>query len=137
MNLTFVELEKQDYIGYWKVSASKSWTASQHLFEKADFVESLFFAHLTLEKTLKAYWVKDNMEDFPPRIHNPRRLAEQTRLDLSHDQIFFLEQMNTFQMEGRYPDYRFAIYQMLDQETAKTILVQTETFYQWLLNNMP
>ncbi len=129
-------MEKQDYVAYWKTSAAKSWKASQHLFEKSDFVESLFFAHLTLEKSMKAHWVKDNPEDFPPRIHNLRRLSEQTSLILSSDQIIFLEQMNTFQMEGRYPDYRFAIYQMFDEEAAKTILEQTETFYQWLLSNM-
>ncbi len=40
-------------------------------------------------------------------------------------------------MEGRYPDYRFAIYQMFDREATETILEQTETFYQWLLSNMP
>lgn len=129
-------MNKLDYIEYWKTSAYKSWRASQHLFEKSDFVESLFFAHLTLEKCLKAHWVNDNLDDFPPRIHNLRRLAEQTKLSFSPDQLIFLEQMNTFQMEGRYPDYRFAIYQMFDLEATRTILEQTEKFYQWLLNNM-
>lgn len=102
-------MNKQNYIEYWKTSSEKSWNAAKHLFEKSDYVESLFFAHLTIEKMLKAHWVKDNSGDFPPRIHNVRRLAELTNLDLNPDQLAFLEQINTFQIEGRYPDYRFSV----------------------------
>ena len=127
-------MDKQDYIEYWKTSAGKSWKAARHLFEKSDYVESLFFAHLTIEKILKAHWVKDNPSDFPPRIHNLRRLAEQTNLDLETLHFALLEQLNTFQIEGRYPDYRFTIYQAFNQEKTKLVLEKTETFYQWLLS---
>ena len=82
-------MDKQDYIKYWKTSSEKSWNVAQHLFEKADYVESLFFTHLTIEKILKAHWVKDNLGDFPPRIHNVRRLAEQTNLNLDSNQLVF------------------------------------------------
>lgn len=97
-------MDKQDYIAYWRTSSEKSWTAAIRLFEKSDYVESLFFAHLTIEKLLKAHWVKDNSDNFPPRIHNVRLLAEQTNLNLQPNQLVFLEQLNTFQIDGRYPD---------------------------------
>ena len=130
-------MDKQDYIDYWRISAEKSWGAAKHLFEKSDYVESLFFAHLTLEKILKAHWVNDNKGDFPPRIHNVQRLAEQTNLVLTASQMIFLEQMNTFQMEGRYPDYRFTIYQTFDQQQTNLILGEVENLYQWLLSSLP
>ena len=132
-----MRMDKQDYIKYWKTSSEKSWNVAQHLFEKADYVESLFFTHLTIEKILKAHWVKDNLGDFPPRIHNVRRLAEQTNLNLDSNQLVFLEQINTFQLEGRYPDYRFSIYQTFDKQKTKLILDETENFYQWLLSKLP
>ncbi len=130
-------MTKKDYIDYWKLSAEKSWNVSSHLFEKADYVECLFFAHLTLEKILKAHWVKDNQSDFPPRIHNLRRIAEQCSLMLDADQVIFLEKMNTFQMDGRYPDYRFTIYKAFDQQKTKEVLDEAEILYQWLLKKMP
>lgn len=130
-------MTKKDYIDYWKLSAEKSWNVSSHLFEKADYVECLFFAHLTLEKILKAYWVKDNQSDFPPRIHNLRRIAEQCNLMLDTDQVIFLEKMNTFQMDGPYPDYRFTIYKAFDQQKTKEVLDKAEILYQWLLKKMP
>jgi HEPN domain-containing protein len=123
-------------LSVWRVSAAKSWDAAENLFEKSNFVESLFFAHLTLEKIIKAHWVKDNEENFPPRIHNLRRLTEQTQIPLLVEQIAFLEQMNTFQIEGRYPDYRFAIYQAFDGDAAGLILEKSKTLYQWILNNL-
>ena len=128
---------KSQYIDYWKISAAKSWQASRHLFEKGDFVESLFFAHLTLEKTLKAKWVADNSTDFPPRTHNLQILAQQTTLTLTPAQMTFLEQMNTFQMDGRYPDYHFGIYQMFQEPQTKLVLEETEIFYLWLLSKLP
>jgi HEPN domain-containing protein len=130
-------MNKTDHITYWKLSAEKSWNASKHLFEKADYVESLFFAHLALEKLIKAHWVKDNVQDIPPRIHNIRRLAEDTILVLDTNQVGLMEKMNTFQMEGRYPDYRFTIYQMFDQKNSKEVLDETEILYQWLLKQLP
>lgn len=128
---------KEDYIEFWKESAQKSRIASIHLFEKSDYVESLFFAHLALEKIIKAHWVKDNPGDFPPRIHNLRRLLEQTSVVLTTAQLIFLEQMNTFQMEGRYPDYRFSIYQTFDEPQTKSVLNSSEKMFQWLLNKLP
>lgn len=66
-----------------------------------------------------------------------RRLAELTTLNLTQNQVVFLEQMNTFQMEGRYPDYRFTIYKTFGEEQTKPVLDETATLYQWLLNKLP
>jgi HEPN domain-containing protein len=130
-------MTKTEYVDYWKISAEKSWVAACHLFEKGDFVECLFFAHLTIEKILKSRWVLDNSADFPPRTHNLRLLAQQTSLVLTAEQIIFLEQMNTFQMDGRYPDYRFAIYKAFQKLQTEPILEETKLFYTWILSNMP
>lgn len=75
-------MTKQDYIAYWKTTAEKDWTAVEHLFEKGDYLHSLFFAHLVLEKLMKAHWVKDNQGSIPPKVHNLVYLAGQTRLSL-------------------------------------------------------
>ncbi|MCB0561121.1 MAG: HEPN domain-containing protein, partial [Phaeodactylibacter sp.] len=93
--------------------------------------------HVQKQKIFILQSTKDNLGDFPPRIHNVRRLAEQTNLNLDSNQLVFLEQINTFQLEGRYPDYRFSIYQTFDKQKTKLILDETENFHQWLLNKLP
>jgi len=59
-------MSKQEYIEYWKQAADKDWVVVTNLFEKANYPHSLFFAHLVLEKLLKAHFVKDNENDHPP-----------------------------------------------------------------------
>jgi HEPN domain-containing protein len=63
-------MNKQEHILFWKNSAKNDWKISQKLFHSKDYLYSLFFAHLVLEKLCKAHWVKDNPENFPPKIHN-------------------------------------------------------------------
>lgn len=130
-------MTKDEYIDYWKISAEKSWQVAHDLFDKADFVESLFFAHLALEKLLKAHWVRDNKNDFPPRTHNLRHLVSQINLVFSVEETAFLELMTTFQLEGRYPDAKFTIYQRFDQQATKAVLDEAAILYEWLLNKMP
>jgi len=102
-------MNKQEHIEYWLKTADDDWEAALSLFESKKYIQSLFFAHLTLEKYCKAHWVKDNENNTPPRTHNLVKLITNTNLNLSEDQLSFLEEFNDFQLEGRYPDYLFEI----------------------------
>jgi HEPN domain-containing protein len=62
----------------------------------------MFFAHLALEKLLKAHVCK-NTGKLAPKIHNLVRLAEIARLQLKPEDIEILAEMNEFNLEGRYP----------------------------------
>jgi HEPN domain-containing protein len=84
-------MTKQDHIDYWKKTSDSDWRACQHLFEKEDYLQSLFFAHLVLEKLLKAHWVKDNDDNIPPRIHRLKSLKERTELELTTIEMSILD----------------------------------------------
>jgi hypothetical protein len=90
-----------------------------------------------LEKLLKAHFVKDNAIDFPPRIHNLVRLAGQTKLVFAANDLLFLDRMNDYQMEGRYPDYQFLIFQICDRQHTENLLAEAEKIRLWLLNQLP
>lgn len=130
-------MTKSDYIQFWKLSAEKDWEVVQNLFEKKNFPQALFFAHLVLEKLVKAHWVKDNEADYPPRVHNLLRLAGSTELNFSQEDLLFLDKMNDFQMEGRYPDYQFTIYQLCTLDFTEGILKEVKNLYLWLSNQLP
>ena len=102
-------MNKQDHVDYWRKTADSDWTASEHLFEKGDYLQSLFFPHVVLEKLLKAHLVKDNLTNSPPKIHNLEFLVQQTELELTLDEELMLDKMGVFQMQTRYPDYQFKI----------------------------
>jgi len=130
-------MTKPEYIEYWKQAAHKDWEVVQNLFDKANYPQALFFAHLVLEKLIKAHFVKDNASDYPPRTHNLVRLTSLTQLVFSMDDLLFLDKMNDYQMEGRYPDYQFLIFKICDGPHTKNLLEEVEKIRSWLLNQLP
>jgi HEPN domain-containing protein len=119
------------------MAAEKDWEVVQNLFDKANYPHALFFAHLVLEKLLKAHFVKDNPSVSPPRIHNLVRLASQTQLAFPAGDLLFLDKINDYQMEGRYPDYQFLIFKICDRQHTEMLLVEVEKIRLWLLNQLP
>ena len=68
-----------------------------------------FFGHLTLEKILKAYYVKVSSEN-QPLTHRLIYLSEKSGLELTEEQIELLEIVTDFNLEARYPDEKFTFY---------------------------
>ncbi|NUQ22558.1 MAG: HEPN domain-containing protein [Saprospiraceae bacterium] len=129
-------MTKQEYIEYWKAVSEKDWTAAMHLYESGDYLHSLFFAHLVLEKLLKACWVKDNSLDIPPKTHNLLVLLSQTTLSPSVEQLRLLSQMNQFQLDSRYPDYKLNMYRIATKSYTGELLQEIENTIKWLHNSL-
>ena len=96
-----LDVDKQ--VVHWRDGAAEDWEVAAHLVSRNKYRHGLFFAHLALEKTLKAH-VCLHTQQIPPRIHNLLRLAELAGLSLDQNQNDVLADMNRFCLEGRYPD---------------------------------
>ena len=124
---------KQEHIDFWVEQANDDWSAVNTLFQGKKFLQSLFFAHLVIEKICKALWIKHNKEIVPPRTHNLIYLLSTTPIKLSDDKSEFLLSLNRFQLEGRYPDYLSKMYEICDEPFTKSMLDTTNELRQWLL----
>jgi len=129
-------MNKEEYIKYWVATAEDDWKSVEALYQAAQYVNSLFFAHLVLEKLAKALWVKNMAENNPPRIHNIVYLLEQADITLTDDQKLFLIKLNDFQLEGRYPDYLGKIYQAYNKERTFEVLETVKEYKSWLHNKL-
>ena len=125
-------MKKADYIKYWVKSSKHDLEVADSLFNSKHFDYCLFMSHLSLEKLLKALWVKNNIENNPPRTHNLVYLAQHASLKLDDDQLKFLQFVNTFNIGARYPDYKFKIYQMCNKKFTEKNYNKVKVFYQWL-----
>jgi len=96
-----MDVSKQ--VDYWRIGGQEDLAAAVSLLEKGHLRHGLFFAHLALEKLLKAH-VTRQTKDVPPRIHNLARLAEIAKLSISSEQSSLLNEFGVYQLEGRYPD---------------------------------
>lgn len=115
-------------IDYWKASSDEDLAAAESLLEKGHLRHCLFFAHLAIEKMLKAH-VTRQTNDIPPRIHNLIRLAEIAGLPISPEQGDFLSGFDVYQLEGRYPD---SAQILLDLKVAQEKVASAEEILKWL-----
>jgi HEPN domain-containing protein len=127
----------QDHVRYWVDSANADWSASQSLLENKHLLHAMFFIHLSLEKLLKANWVLDNGESFPPMTHNLENLYSQTELELEANNIDLLKLINTWNIEGRYQDYRNKLARSYTEEYLHEKLLRIETVRKCLLERLP
>ncbi|MDD3788002.1 MAG: HEPN domain-containing protein [Petrimonas sp.] len=121
-------LNIQRQIEYWIKTASEDMVTAELLMSKNRVLHSLFFCHLTIEKAIKAHFVKKTGQ-FAPKTHNLFLLNEQVKLNFSEDEFVFLGILMKYQLEGRYPDYEPAVPSV---ENAKSYLKLTKQLFIWL-----
>ena len=123
---------KQEHIDFWVEQANDDWDAVATLFKGKNYLQSLFFAHLVIEKLCKAIWIKHNQENIPPRTHNLIYLLSFTPVKISDEKNEFLLSLNRFQLEGRYPDYFTKMHKICNEHFTKTMLETTNQIRLWL-----
>jgi HEPN domain-containing protein len=111
--------------------------AVEALVGSGNYVQALFFAHLVIEKLLKAHWVKDNSGSFPPRVHNLEYLLAQTNLTMPPEDIDELRIMNAWNIEGRYQDYKDLLYRTTTQAYTEEKMLKVNQIREWLHAKLP
>jgi HEPN domain-containing protein len=91
-------MTKEQHINYWINTAEDDWESVELLFVGKKYLQSLFWAHLVLEKLAKAHWVKNNDGNIPPKIHDLIVLLKRANVDLGEEKIKFLNDYNAFQL---------------------------------------
>jgi HEPN domain-containing protein len=95
-------VDTREHIAYWRDGAKEDWEVANQLVDVGKTRHGMFFAHLALEKLLKAHICKKTGK-LAPKIHNLVRLAEMAGFQLKPEDVDTLAEMNEFNIEGRYP----------------------------------
>ncbi|MBW1699839.1 MAG: HEPN domain-containing protein [Deltaproteobacteria bacterium] len=125
-----IDINKQ--IEFWCEAAKEDWEVASDLVDRNRVRHGLFFAHLALEKALKAH-VCLVTQDLAPRLHNLIRLSEIAELSLNPDQLDVLAEMNAFNIEGRYPD---TLSPPPDKKQALEYIAKSKKVFQWLIDQL-
>ncbi len=121
-----MDVDKQ--ITYWRNGSKEDWEVAMELVNSSRVRHGLFFAHLAIEKMLKAHVCRETKAT-PPKTHNLLRLAERTNLPFSDEQKRFVARFDRYQMEGRYPG---AWTSTPDKKTAVREINTAKEFLTWL-----
>jgi HEPN domain-containing protein len=122
----------EDHIQYWLDSAAHDWDTAENLFTSGKYDWCLFIGHLVLEKILKAIFVQDNDNTLPPKTHNLVKLAEKTHVGLTEDQKIFLDEVNDFNLDVRYPHFKNEFHKKCTKAFTERYFKQIEDTAKWL-----
>ncbi len=103
--------DKNKLLAYWLDSSEKDFKTMQDLYLTKNNNWALFLGHLVIEKLLKALYIK-NVGDFPPLIHDLRRLLEKSGIELEADRKLLFDSITRFNINARYDDYRQSFYSL-------------------------
>ena len=123
--------EKYTPFNEWLNQAQYDLETAETLFRSGRMVYVLFFCHLTIEKGLKALWIK-KFNSFPPKTHSLIYLIDKMELKPGSESQSFLSDLNALSVPTRYPESLAALSKDLNQEKVTTILLQTKLTLKWI-----
>ena len=126
-----------DRVDYWVELAIYDLETAKAMLIAKRYLYVGFMCNQVVEKILKAYYVFCNNK-IPPYTHNLRRIATEANLykELNEKQKDFLDDIIPFNIEGRYPEYKQILYEMLDKDEYRRIIDETEEFFVWIKSKL-
>lgn len=124
-------MTRDEHIAYWLTESDKDMAVMESLFAGDHYTWALFVGHLALEKILKALYVKQ-VEIQVPRIHHLLKIARDCGLQVTSDQEDFLLEVTTYNLKGRYPDYKQSFARKATREFTANRIKQIKEMQQWL-----
>jgi len=123
--------DKEKAIDYWIKASKMDFEVMETLFNAGKYPQALFFLHLAVEKMIKALFV-ESQDEFPPKTHNLLYLIDRTGIKITDKFLKDLAEINTFQMEARYPDEKFSFYKKADKSFAEKYKKKGKEIIKWI-----
>jgi HEPN domain-containing protein len=115
----------------WINSSDKDFETMNDMYNTKHYDWALFMGHLTVEKLLKALFVK-NKGEHPPLIHDLRRIAEKMKLSLTEEQQIQLDSISRFNIRARYDDYKQSFYNLCTFEFTNEWIAKINECRSWI-----
>ncbi|WP_051617491.1 HEPN domain-containing protein [Desulfonatronovibrio hydrogenovorans] len=72
----------------------------------------------------------------PPRTHNLVRLVHESSLEMDQETLVWLDRVNDFHIEARYPDYKREFYKICTRDFALHHLEKIKEMFSWLKSHL-
>lgn len=120
---------------YWIRLSDDKWKTAQALMKSKRYADALFFCHLSLEALLKSGVVL-NTKKPAPMIHDLSKLANMFNSNFDKKQIGMLDEITTFNIKGRYFDYKYDFYKKATKSYAERYFEITKNLRLWTKKNI-
>ena len=118
---------------YWIELSDYDITTANVMLKGKRYIYEGFMAHQSIEKILKAYFLKNNNET-PPFSHRLSLLAKKASIYelFSEDQKNFLDILEPMNIEARYPTHKELLLKSLTKARCIQILKKSEELQIWI-----
>lgn len=123
-------------VEYWLKLSDEKWETAKGLMKLKRYADALFFCHLVLEAELKSLVVLETKAS-APFIHDLSKLAMVAKLPLTKNQIADLDEIASFNIAGRYADYKLSFYKKATKQFAEDYFEKTKHLRTWIRKNTP
>ncbi len=125
-------MNRDEQICYWVDTSDKDYNAMKNLFNNGDYHWALFISHLILEKLFKALFIVKNIDKPIPKTHDLNLLAQKCNVEISEDIADLLDLFTTFNINSRYPDYKYNFYKLCTKDFTNGKIKELEELRKWL-----
>jgi len=125
------QLDINKIVKHWIDTSDSDFEAMLTLFRSEIYHWALFMGHISIEKLLKAYYVKEN-QNHAPFTHNLYRLAELSNLEINEEYAEWLFKITTFNLNARYDDYKKEFYTICTADFTKEWIEKIKILQQWI-----
>ena len=125
------ELDVEKIKIHWIETSDDDFKTMNKLFESKSYNWALFVGHISVEKLLKALYVKV-LGKHAPAIHNLYRLAELCETELSDEYSDWLDTITSFNINARYDDYRKEFYNLCTREYTESWIGKMKELRKWI-----
>jgi len=125
------QLDIDKIVKHWVETSDEDFNTMLVLFRSKSYHWALFMGHISIEKLLKAYFVKQ-VENHAPYTHNLYRLAELGGLEISEEHADWLFKITTFNINARYDDYKKEFYTICTVDFTKEWIEKIKNLQQWI-----
>ena len=130
-NLERNNLDIEKIKNHWFVTSNNDFKTMNDLFKSKSYNWALFIGHISVEKLLKALYVK-NLRKHAPTIHNLYRLAELCKIELTDEYADWLDTITSFNINARYDDYKKEFYNLCTLEYTQLWIERIKELRRWI-----
>jgi len=123
--------DTEKVVKHWMATSDEDYRTMLSLLTTKSNHWALFLGHISVEKLLKAYYVKLHGEH-APFTHNLYRLAELGNLDLDEEYSDWLDQLTSFNLNARYDDYKREFYNQCSDEFTAAWVEKIKRLREWI-----
>lgn len=132
MHITITEKR----VRHWIEQSNEDFKTARAMFRSRRWKYTIFMCQQSIEKYLKAIYMKKKQE-FPPRIHNLFRLAEMIdKACFPGNYLEFFSELSLYYIQSRYPEDIDKMEEINKKSRAREILRYTKEVLKWIQKTM-